>query len=121
MARGGYRPGAGRPRKSGDGRTAEKVKASAKKILQAEAALVEIPAGQVSPLEYLLGVVNDAGADPADRMRAAVSAAPYVHARASDIVSAKGKKEQKQEAAEQVAGAGRFAPRRGPRLAVDNG
>ena len=54
-------------------------------------------------------------------MRAAVSAAPYVHAKASDVIAAKGKKEQKQDAAEQVAGGGKFAPRRGPRLAVDNG
>ena len=43
--------------------------------------------------------------------------APYVHARASDV--APGKKEQKQEAAEKVA-AGKFAPRGGPKLAVNN-
>ena len=120
MARGGYRPGAGRPRKSGDGQVAKKAKA-AKIAFSDDAPLVEVPEGQVSPLEYLLGVVNDVTAEPADRMRAAVSAAPYVHAKASDVIAAKGKKEQKQEAAEQVAGAGRFAPRRGPRLAVDNG
>lgn len=120
MARGGYRPGAGRPRNAGDGKTASKVSAAAKAAVVSADDVVAVPAGQVSPLEYLLGVVNDLDAEAADRMRAAVAAAPYVHARASDIIAAKGKKEQQQEAAEQVAG-GKFAPRRGPRLAIDNG
>jgi hypothetical protein len=121
MPRGGYRPGAGRPRKT-DATTKAVVKAkkAAAKPDPVEAEPVVLADGQVSPLEYLLSVVNDTGLDASERMRAAVAAAPYVHARASDIVAAKGKKEQKQEAAETVAASGKFAPRGGPRLAVNN-
>ena len=71
----------------------------------------------MTPLEYMLSVMNDDDQDPTRRDRMAMAAAPYVHARASDV--APGKKEQKQEAAEKVA-AGKFAPRGGPRLAVSN-
>ena len=71
----------------------------------------------MTPLEYMLSVMNDDDQEPTRRDRMAMAAAPYVHARASDV--APGKKEQKQEAAEKVA-AGKFAPRGGPRLAVSN-
>ncbi|MDB6455005.1 hypothetical protein [Falsirhodobacter sp. 20TX0035] len=73
---------------------------------------------QKTPLEYMLGVMNDATADEARRDRLAIAAAPFMHARAE--AAASGKKEQKQEAAERVA-AGKFAPRGGPKLAVNNG
>lgn len=73
--------------------------------------------GGLTPLEYMLSVMNDDDQEPTRRDRMAMAAAPYVHARASDV--APGKKEQKQEAAEKVA-AGKFAPRGGPRLAVSN-
>lgn len=73
--------------------------------------------GGMTPLEYMLSVMNDDDQEPTRRDRMAMAAAPYVHARASDV--APGKKEQKQEAAEKVA-AGKFAPRGGPRLAVSN-
>ena len=71
----------------------------------------------MTPLEYMLNVMNDDDVEDTRRDRMAMAAAPYVHARASDVVP--GKKEQKQEAAEKVA-AGKFAPRSGPRLAVSN-
>ncbi|AXC50053.1 hypothetical protein DRW48_10445 [Paracoccus suum] len=74
--------------------------------------------GGMTPLEYMLAVMNDAEQEPTRRDRMAMAAAPFVHARASDVVP--GKKEQKQDAAEKVA-AGKFAPRGGPRLAVSNG
>lgn len=112
MARGGFRPGAGRPRKTGEGEAVKAAKAAVK-AEKVEARPVEIPAGNVTPLAYLLSVVNDLNADDGDRFKAAVAAAPYVHARASDVV--KGKKEAAQEAAEKAA-TGRFAPRSGPRL-----
>lgn len=112
MARGGFRPGAGRPRKSGPGKAVDAA-CVAVNAAAPEAASVEVHAGQVTPLEYLLRLVNDATASAGDRFKAAVAAAPYIHARAGDTL--KGKKEQAQEAAEKAA-TGKFAPRTGPRL-----
>ena len=107
MAKGGYRPGAGRPKGSPN-----KPKATDQQPTPA-------PAPQVSsPLEYMISVMNDLAADDARRDRMAIAAAPYVHGKAAD--AAPGKKEQKQEAAEKVA-AGKFAPRGRPKLAVNNG
>ena len=116
MARGGYRPGAGRPRKDRS-ETTKKIEAVAKALPEAEKAPESGASEDISPLDYLLSVVRDEAATKADRFRAAVAAAPYVHAKPEAV--AKGKKEQKAEEAEKAA-AGRFAPRRGPRLAVSN-
>lgn len=104
MARGGYRPGAGRPKKT-DAAPPSDVKREAKAVGQ-------------SPLEYMLGVMNDETVDGPRRDRMAIAAAPFVHARAEAVEP--GKKAQRQASAEQVASAGRFAPRAGPRLAVNN-
>jgi hypothetical protein len=106
MARGGFRPGAGRPKgsaKSAD--TEHSIKREARK------------AG-MTPLEYMLEVMNDEAVDPSRRDRMAIAAAPFVHARAE--AAPDGKKAQQQANAEKIA-TGRFAPRQGPRLAVDNG
>lgn len=109
MPRGGYRPGAGRPRK--DAGKAPKVKN------QKSAEKPRKSLGGKSPLEYMLDVMNDDDVDGARRDRMAIAAAPYVHSKAAD--AAPGKKEQQQEAAEKVA-SGRFAPRGGPQLVVKN-
>lgn len=107
MAKGGYRPGAGRPKGSPN-----KPKATDQQPTPA-------PAPQVgSPLEYMISVMNDLAADDARRDRMAIAAAPYVHGKAAD--AAPGKKEQKQARAEEAAG-GKFAPRARPKLAVNNG
>jgi hypothetical protein len=106
MARGGYRPGAGRPKKSGG---------PTKKELAQEAVREATSAG-MTPLEYMLSVMNDRATDPDRRDKMAVAAAPYVHAKAD--TAAAGKKEQRQANAEQIAQQGRFQPRSGPRLAV---
>ena len=53
--------------------------------------------GRLSPLDYMLSVMNDPGADDARRDRMAIAAAPYVHVRAADA------KPGKKEAAEQAA------------------
>ena len=84
MARGGYRPGAGRPKKSGGPTKAE---------LEAEIARDFAKYG-LTPLEYMLAVMNDPTADNERRDRMAIAAAPYVHARAD--AEKKGKKEQRQ-------------------------
>jgi phage terminase small subunit len=68
------------------------------------------------PLEFLLGVMNDPGADAALRVRAAIAAAQYVHTKTHDG----GKKEAREEAAKQ-AGAGKFSAAAPPKLVVNNG
>lgn len=109
MARGGPRPGAGRPKKAAGKAPFIRDETDAKRPRPS----LE---GQ-TPLEYMLSVMNNPDEDGLRRDKMAMAAAPYVHARAADV--APGKKEQKQAAAEEVAG-GRFAPRQGPRLAVKN-
>ena len=54
--------------------------------------MTALASGRLSPLDYMLSVINDPEADPARRDRMAIAAAPYVHARAAD--TAPGKKEQ---------------------------
>ena len=105
MARGGYRPGAGRP----TGTT----KAQKQKDAENEAAN---EAKGKTPLEYMLSIMNDAEADAARRDRMAIAAAPFVHSRAGEV----GKKDAKKEAAE-AAAKGKFAPKAPPRLVVSNG
>ena len=108
MARGGYRPGAGRP------------KGTTKKASPSVAAEVRREARKagLSPLDYMLAVMNDDDADASRRDRMAIAAAPFVHAKPGD--APKGKKEQAQEAAQEVASGGRFAPRGTPKLVVNN-
>jgi hypothetical protein len=107
MAHGGARPGSG-PAKG------TKYRPRGTKA-QADA-VGSVKPGQLTPLEYMLGVVNDESADEARRDRMAQAAAPYVHAKPGD--QPKGKKEERQEAAEQAAG--RFAVPSGPKLVVSN-
>jgi hypothetical protein len=59
--------------------------------------MTALASGRLSPLEYMLSVMNDPDADPARRDRMAVAAAPYVHVRVADA------KLGKKEAAEQTA------------------
>ncbi|OWJ71386.1 hypothetical protein CDV50_10290 [Haematobacter massiliensis] len=75
--------------------------------------------GGMTPLEYMLGVMNDGDADDARRDRMAMAAAPFVHARASDV--APGKKEQRKETAQQASSAGKFCVPSAPKLIVNNG
>ena len=82
MARGGYRPGAGRPKGSG-------VTIETKAEIPVAAA-----AENLTPLESMLRVMNDRSADDHRRDRMAVAAAPYVHAKAE--TAAPGKKEQRE-------------------------
>lgn len=65
MAKGGYRPNAGRPKGS----------KTVKSAGQTAAALRQ------QPLEYLLGVMNDPSASVELRLRAAGIAAPFMHAK----------------------------------------
>lgn len=75
MARGGARPGAGRPK--GIRRIAEEAQKAVPADIRKAAR-----AAKLSPLEYMLAVMNDESAEDARRDRMAQAAAPYVHARA---------------------------------------
>ena len=57
-----------------------------------------------TPLEFLLAVMNDAGADPTLRVKAATTAAQYVHIRKQDG----GRKDEQADKAK-VAAAGKFS------------
>lgn len=87
MPRGGSRPGAGRPKTAKSPKAlpvAPDIKRAAK-------------ASKLSPLDYMLTVLNDAEADAGRRDRMAVAAAPYCHPKQSE--AAGGKKEAAAEAA----------------------
>jgi len=67
------------------------------------------------PLMFLLSVMNDPLADAVLRVRAAVTACQYTHAKKGEG----GKKEAREEAAKAAAG-GRFSTAAPPRLIVNN-
>ena len=69
--RGGPRPGGGRPAGLKNKRTLEQIAA--------------IEATGITPLQYLLSVMRDEEAEPAIRLDAARSAAPYAHAKIISI------------------------------------
>lgn len=71
MARGGAREGAGR-KKNGHNRIAEESIEKAK-------------ASGVMPLDYMLAIMRDEGEDNTRRLDAAKSAAPYLHAKLSQV------------------------------------
>jgi len=99
MASGGYRAGAGRPKG-----------AKAPKALPIKVAPdIKKAARQsgMSPLDYMLTVMNDSESDTERRDRMAIAAAPYVHEKPSE--KALGKKEQQMVGAERIAADGRFA------------
>lgn len=110
MARGGYRPGAGRPRKEAGRAPIVRDEVHARKPQKS--------LGGKSPLEYMLDVMNDRGADDARRDKMAIAAAPYVHEKAGE--DAPGKKALRQGRAEQASSVGKFAVRSAPKLVVDN-
>jgi hypothetical protein len=69
--KGGARKGAGRPKGVPN-----------KKTIEVQTAVAE--AG-VTPLEYMLQIMRNELEDPRARLNAAVSAAPYVHAKLSSV------------------------------------
>lgn len=109
MASGGYRPGSGpvkgtkyRPRGT---------KAKPKKNDEIpQDILDDAKAANMTPLDYMLMVMNDEKVDVERRDRMAVSAAPYCHSRKAEGV---GKKEEKADRAKS-AGSGKFAAGRPP-------
>lgn len=96
MTHGGLRPGAGRPRGSRNKHPKEDIAAAA-------------AAENLTPLAFMLRVMNDPKEDVRRRVRAAISALPYCHARAVES----GKKDAAKSKAE-AASAGKFSPSRSP-------
>lgn len=78
-----------------------------------KAEIFEVERQNLSPLDYMLSVMNDPLADAVRRDRMAQAAAPYVHAKPGDAPM--GKKEERQEAANKAA-VGKFAVPAGPTL-----
>jgi hypothetical protein len=58
-------------------------------------------AGGLLPLDYMLAVIRDPNASQLRRDKMAIAAAPYCHARMSEVAP-KGKKDQRTEDAEQA-------------------
>jgi phage terminase small subunit len=69
----------------------------------------------LTPLDYLMSVVRDTGADQRIRIQAASIAAPFLHIK-------KGEGGKKDDAADKAkkAGGGKFAPSAPPRLVANN-
>ena len=90
MPKGGYRPGAGRPKGSRSKFRQETVTDIA------DAAAAE----NLTPLEYMLRIMRDPREDKDRRCRMAIAAAPYCHAKAGE---AKGKKAEQADRAKVAA------------------
>ena len=121
MARGGYRPGAGRPKGAKNKpKTAKRLpKNDPKTAILSDPETPDeekkaIVSGEKTPLEYMLEIMNDDSADTDRRDKMAGMAAPYVHARAG---TGPGKKQEKQDRA-RSAGKGRFSPTAPPKLSA---
>lgn len=94
MPRGGYRPGAGRPKKI-RAASAPGVGPAAPPAFLAPPVVPETQPGNDMPLDYMLKVMNDPLAEDARRDRMAIAAAPYVHPKQDAVV--RGKKDQAAE------------------------
>ena len=97
--KGGYRPGAGRPKGSRN-----KTRNETPADIQSAAAYENM-----TPLEYMLKVMRDPREDADRRLRCAIAAAPYCHARKGESNS---KTEKVNRAA--IAGAGKFSSMKPP-------
>ena len=97
--KGGYRPGAGRPKGSRN-----KTRIETPADIQASAT-----AENMTPLEYMLKVMRDPREDAGRRDRMAIAACPFCHARKGE---SNGKADKANRAT--IAGAGKFAPLKPP-------
>ena len=112
MARGGYRPNSGPPKGTKYRPRGSKKQTKPDEIPQDIVDKAE--AENLSPLEYMLNVMNDEGADKNRRDRMAIACAPFIHSRKGEGL---GKKDEASERAK-TAGAGRFSASAPPNLAV---
>lgn len=98
MPRGGYRPCSGRKKKS-----------ETEVVVTKEDVSIAAAKSGMSPLEYMLAIMNDETVDGLRRDRMAVAAAPYVHPKVAEEKAATRKEEKQALAEERVAGGGRFS------------
>ena len=104
MARGGFRPGAGRPvGTTKNTPVKEKAVVNSKKFDEKNALNVD-KTDWKTPLDYMMSVLNDPTVDEARRDRLAIAAAPFIHARAGEA----SKKDERAQAAKKASG-GKFA------------
>lgn len=115
MARGGYRPGSGplKGTKYSPRGTRKKQEPGKKKGIPQDIK-DKATAVDMTPLEYMLKVMNDPDEDRDIRARMAVAAAPYIHPRKGEGA---GKKQAREDKAKGAA-AGKFAPSAPPQLKV---
>lgn len=106
MAKGGYRPGAGRPK----GAKTKHKKAETVTDINAAAA-----SENLTPLEYMLEIMRNPKENADRRARMAIAAAPFCHARKGEGSG----KEAKAERAK-AAGSGKFSPSRPPIKLIKN-
>lgn len=144
MARGGYRPGAGRPKLT----EAEKAERKARKAASAPKAKTapaarraggsvnepsagvatnEVPteaaadaaSQDMTPLDYMLSVMRAPDADAARRDRMAIAAAPFMHPRKEPV--GEGKREKAALDAKDAVSRGKFSAAPPPKLAAVGG
>ena len=102
MAKGGYRPGAGRPKGT-------KIKSKPPKGGVPADIVTDAKAENLTPLEYMLKVMRDPNENEDRRARMAIAAAPFCHARKGEGSG----KEDKADRASKAA-SGRYAPAKPP-------
>lgn len=101
MARGGYRAGAGRPRKPAN----ELVRPRSKKAaVTASNAPSAPPSGDLTPLEFALSVMNDPTQCADRRDRFCIALLPYFHSKMGEL----GKKDHANKTAKLASEGGRF-------------
>ena len=96
MARGGFRPGVGRPKGIPEAKRMKRSKLETT-LPPPDIARAAMNAG-LMPLDYMLAVMRDDGADQVRRDRMAMAAAPYCHPRMAEDQRV-GKKEVRKEKA----------------------
>ena len=107
MSSGGFRPGAGRPKGAQNNSKGELPGPSP----EGRGTESDNPTEEnLSPLAYMLKLMNDPKVDQDTRLRAASLAAPYCHSRKGEGL---GKKEEKENRAKQAA-SGKFAAGKPP-------
>lgn len=103
--KGGYRPGAGRPKGSKNKNRTKSAEKSGNRS--------EIRGKNLTPLEYMLRVMRDPREPMELRCRMAIAAAPFCHPRKGEVGS--GKKEAAGEKAK-IAGLGKFRASASPQI-----
>lgn len=101
MASGGYRAGAGRPKKPENELSRPRPK---NPTVKAESSPIASHTGDLKPLEYALQVMNDPNQCPERRDRFCIALLPYFHSKMGEL----GKKDHVNKTAKLASEGGRF-------------